>query len=77
MIQHRMMQLDSSGVRAIETLSRLKSMEAVTQAVLELLGQAAGSECATYWVIDAKRQRLRPIATWDASRLQAPARAMF
>lgn len=67
MIRQRMMQLDSAADRAIEALRASMPMEEIARAVLDLLAPAASSHRATYWVIDTERQRLRPIAAWNAS----------
>jgi GAF domain-containing protein len=65
MIRHRLADLDRAVGRAIEVLRAAKHAEEVAQPVLELLAQAACSERATYWTVDAE-VRLRSIASWSA-----------
>jgi GAF domain-containing protein len=65
MIRHRFADLDRAVGRAIELLRAAKQAEEVAQRVLELLAQAACSERATYWTVDAE-VRLRSIASWSA-----------
>ena len=74
MIRNRLTLLDSAAGCAIEMLRSAKHVEDVAQAVLELLAQAAGSEWATYWVIDPELQRLRPLAVWSVAGLKVQAR---
>jgi len=52
--------------RAIDVLRAGKHAESVAQGVLELLAEAACSERATYWTVDAEFFRLRAIASWSA-----------
>jgi len=74
MIRHRLDELGSAVARAIEMLRAAKQVAAVSQSLLELLAQAAGSEQATYWSVDPELRKLRAIASWSAVRLSAPAR---
>jgi hypothetical protein len=67
MIRHRMAQLESVAERATEWLRAPKPLEEVAPLTLSVLAQAAGSLWAGYWVIDAARQRLRPLVTWGLS----------
>ena len=64
MIRHRLAALDRAVGRAIEVLRSAKHMEEVGQPVLELLAQAACSERATYWAVDAEA-RLRSMTSWS------------
>ena len=75
MIRQRLAELGSAVARAIEMLRAVKHVEEVAQAVLELLGQAACSERATFWTVDPEQLRLRAIASWSAAGPQAPARS--
>jgi GAF domain-containing protein len=74
MIRHRLSELGSAVTRAIEMLRAAKHVEEVAQAVLELLGQAACSERATFWTVDSELLRLRAIASWSALGPDAPVR---
>ena len=73
MIRHRLADLSNAMEHAIEVVRVAKPMEAVAPAVLELLGRAAGSERASYWMSDPEMLRLRAIATWSALTPSAPA----
>ncbi len=65
MIRNRFSELDRAVARAIEMLRAAKYVEEVAQGVLELLGQAACSERATFWTADADLRRLRALASWS------------
>lgn len=73
MIRHRLSELGSAVARSVEMLRAARHVGEVAQAVLELLGQAACSERATFWVVDSGQQRLRAIASWSAAGCGAPA----
>ena len=65
MIRHRLTDLGRAVARAIEMLRATKQqLEQSAPAVLELLGQAACSERATFWTIDPELGRLRATASW-------------
>ena len=66
MIRHRLTELSSAAARAIELLRAAGHIESGVRAVLELLGQAACSDRATYWTVDPDLPRLRAVATWTA-----------
>jgi hypothetical protein len=74
MIRHRLSELDRAVARAVEMLRAAKYVEEVAQGVLELLGQAACSERATFWTVDADLLRLRALATWSTDARNAPTR---
>jgi hypothetical protein len=66
MIRHRLKELECAVRRAIEMFRAAKQLEELSPAVLELLAQAAESERATYWTVDAALRRLRAAASWSA-----------
>jgi hypothetical protein len=74
MIRHRLSELDRAVARAIEMLRAAKYVEEVAEGVLELLGQAACSERATFWTADADLPRLRVLASWSTEACSAPTR---
>jgi len=72
MIRRRLVELDRAVARAIEVLRAAKHADEVARPVLELLAQAACSERAIYWTVDAELLRLRAIASWSASGPNSP-----
>ena len=66
MTAHRLTALESTAAHLAEMLRTANRVVDVAPTALELLAQAAGSEWAVYWVVDAKVQRLRALALWSA-----------
>lgn len=75
MIRHRLIEMGSAVARAVELLRAARHVDAVARAVLELLGEAACSERATYWTVDPELLRLRALASWSALESGTPGRA--
>lgn len=67
MIRHRSAEVARAAADAIRMLRAAKRVEDAAQAILELLGEAACSERATFWTLDPERQQLQPAANWNAA----------
>lgn len=67
MIRHRRAEVVRAVAHAIEMLQAAKRIEDAAQGVLELLGEAACSERATFWTLDPERRQLQAIASWYAA----------
>jgi GAF domain-containing protein len=67
MIRRRVIELSRAVTCAIELLRAARNLEEVGRPLLDLLAQAACSERATCWAVDADAFRLRAIATWSAA----------
>lgn len=66
MIGERLAQLAEATDGAIALLRRPQRIEAVGQAVLERLANAARCEWGAYWTLDPSSQRLQVAASWTS-----------
>ena len=66
MIGERLAQLAEATDSVIALLRSGRQIEAVAQAVLEQLANAARCEWGAYWVLDPQSRQLQAVASWSA-----------
>ncbi len=71
MIRQRFSELSITVVYCIEAMRVVRQSAGIPQAVLQLLGEAARIESATYWTLERVDSRPQVRASWGVPPIQA------